>query len=89
MLKRLFFALSVVFQGLGSVNLHSNEVSYGALDLFCFQILRIRPFFFIWPTMKKAAFFMVNLTMKFMVKLTMKNEDFDEFTSASFSEKGL
>ena len=27
--------------------------------------------------------------MKFMVKLTMKNEDFDEFTSASFSEKGL
>ena len=32
---------------------------------------------------------MVNLTMKFMVKFTMKNEDFDEFTSASFSEKGL
>ena len=27
---------------------------------------------------------MVNLTMKFMVKLTLKNEDFDEFTSASF-----
>ena len=47
------------------------------------------PFFWIWPTMKKQHFFIVKSTMKFIVESTMKNEDFGEFTSPYFSEKGL
>ena len=52
-------------------------------------VLSSRPFFFIWPTLKKQQFLRVESTLKLRVDSTLKNGNFDEFTSASFSEKGL